>query len=144
MVVLWCLMPLSTIFHLYHRHFKIYNIGEILLKVALNTIKQPFQNLWYRWNIVESGIKHHKTTQYFIYIVDFGMVVLWCLMSLSTIFHLYHRFWNGCFMVFNATFNNISSISYTIKQPFQNLWYRWNIVESGIKHHKTTIPKSMI
>jgi hypothetical protein len=34
-----------------------------LLKVALNTIKQPFQNLWYRWNIVESGIKHHNPTQ---------------------------------------------------------------------------------
>jgi hypothetical protein len=54
--------------------------------VALNTIKQPFQK-------------------------DFGMVVLWCLMPLSTIFHLYHRFWNGLFMEFNATFNNISPIS---------------------------------
>jgi hypothetical protein len=66
MVVLWCLMPLSTIFHLYRRFWngcsKIYDIAEILLKVALNTIKQPFQNLRYRGNIVERGIKHHKTT----------------------------------------------------------------------------------
>jgi hypothetical protein len=125
MVVVWCLMPLSTIFYrifwkALHKHCTcirlktIPDIAEILLKVALNTIKQPFQNLRYRWNIVESGIKHHKTTisksfQNLRY--RWNIVVLWCLMPLSTIFHLYRRFWNGCFMVFNATFNNISAIS---------------------------------
>ena len=48
-------------YNVYEELSKIYD--KILLKVALNTIKQPFQNLWYRWNIVESGIKHHNPTQ---------------------------------------------------------------------------------
>jgi hypothetical protein len=56
------------------------------------------------------------------------MVVLWCLMPLSTIFQLYRRFWNGLFMVFNATFNNIGEI----------------LLKVALNTIKQTIPKSTI
>jgi hypothetical protein len=39
-----------------------------------------------------------------------------------------------CLMVFNTTFNNITN-----KRRYRSPRYSWNIVESGIKHHKTTI-----
>ena len=48
-------------------------------------------------------------------------------------------------MVFNATFNNISAISlkyYGINIETSELTlprYNWNIVESGVKHHKPNL-----
>jgi hypothetical protein len=54
---------------------------EILLKVALNTINSLTS---YNRNIAESGVKHHKLT---------------------------HKLLVREFMVFNATFNNISIVT---------------------------------
>jgi hypothetical protein len=41
-------------------------IPDILLKVSLNTNKTGQHDLRYNWHIVESGVKHHKPTNYLV------------------------------------------------------------------------------
>ena len=70
---LWCLMPLSTIFELYHAiHGRCtrYSImwSSLSVTCARSVVFSRYSSFlhqynwppWYDWNIAESGIKHHN------------------------------------------------------------------------------------